>query len=123
MSRTNRPSRAARKPKTANPVMMDELEPRITFAAGGPVSGPVTHALPRGTPATVLTKTIRQTLLDGLNVYTALKNSLKSKLANNDMAGFDSGLLSYMTARTNAHFFFDISDASSIGAYIETIVG
>ncbi|MBC8107977.1 MAG: alginate lyase family protein, partial [Anaerolineae bacterium] len=80
-------------------------------------------AIVRGTPSSVLTKAIRQTLLDGLNVYTALKNSLKSKLANNDLAGFDSGLLGYMTARTNANFFFDIDDAAAIGSYINTNLG
>jgi len=62
----------------------------------------------------VLTKAIRQTLLDGLNVYTSLKNSLKSKLANNDLAGFDTGLLGYMTSRSNVHFFFDIGNAGTI---------
>ena len=96
---------------------------RITFAAGGPVSGPITEPLTHATPATVLTKANRQTLLDGLNVYTNLKNSLKSKLANNDLAGFDSGLLSYMNSRSNVNFFFDIDDTGAIGNYIDTNLG
>ncbi|CAN5508454.1 hypothetical protein BH09PLA1_BH09PLA1_32770 [soil metagenome] len=137
MSRSPSHSRSARPFERTNPVTIDALEARITFAAGpiGVVAGPVAPlqsvAMTRGTggpitratPGSVLTKAARQALLDSLNLSSALKNSLKSKLANNDLAGFDNGLLSYMTARTNANFFFDISNAAAIGSYINTNLG
>ena len=105
----------------AAPAFFDRLESRLLLS-GTPkatpeptVVGPVvpaaiahslTHPVTRGaTPASVLTKPIRQTLLDGMaGLPSATKTSLQSKLTSNDLAGFDTTLLSYMTTRTNAHF-------------------
>lgn len=98
-------NRAAR---SENAVQLDALEQRLLFAT---------------TPGAVVTKANRQELLNAMTLSASLKNSLKSKLTNNDLAGFDSGLLSYMTARTNTNFYFDIDDTASIANYIVSNVG
>src|SRR5437016_5065208 len=74
-------------------------------------------------PAAVLTKANRQTLLNGMTLSAGLKTSLQNSLNSNNLSAFDTSLLSYMTSRTNAHFFFDVSDAASIGSYINSTVG
>lgn len=129
-------------PKTSRtdsaPAFCHQLEPRVLLSHAPTPSptfvGPIAPtadveqmlSLPitRGTtPASVLTKPIRQSLLDGLTLSSTLKNSLQSKLNSNDLAGFDTSLLSYMTTRTNAHYFFDITDASGIGTWITGNIG
>src|SRR5689334_14554513 len=82
---------------------MDALEPRRLLAAA--------------TPASVLTTANRQDFADHLH-SSPLRNTLEGDLAANDVAGFDTALLDYMRSRTNAHFFFDESDAATIGSYI-----
>ncbi len=82
------------------------LEPRLLMAA---------------TPASVLTKPIRQTLLSGLNV--SIKSSLQAKLNANDLAGFDTQLLSYMQTRPNTHFYFQLSEVPGIASYITSDIG
>ncbi len=83
-------------------------------------AGPVMFA---ATPASVLTKANRQTLLNGLSLPSGTKSTLTSRLAANDLAGFDSTLLSYMTSRSSSHWYFALSDAGSIGNYIQSNVG
>ena len=73
------------------------------------------------TPASVLTKDIRQSLLDHLTVSN--KSTLQSKLTANDLAGFDTALLSYMKARSSTHFFFQLADVAGISSYITSNVG
>jgi hypothetical protein len=74
MSRPTRPSRAARKQNRQ--IVIDALEPRIIFAAGvTPTIGPITEPIARATPASVLTKSMRQELFNGLNVYTKAEST------------------------------------------------
>src|ERR1051325_7825725 len=74
-------------------------------------------------PGSVITKANRQTLLSGMNLSATLKNSLQAKLNSNDLAGFDTSLLSYSNTRTNAHFFFDVADSGTIATYIKNNIG
>src|SRR3954453_12608495 len=93
----------SRRRSTPFVAQVDALEPRRLLAAA--------------TPASVLTTANRRYLADQLR-SSPIRNTLEAKLNANDVAGFDTALLSYMRSRTNAHFFFDESDAATIGSYI-----
>src|SRR5204863_5456237 len=70
------------------------------------------------TPSSVLTKTIRQDLVDhwaGSN-----KATLQSLLDQNKVSVFDSTLLGYMRSRSGPHFYFDPSAAQTDADYIQT---
>jgi hypothetical protein len=82
---------------------LESLESRMLLAA---------------TPAQVLTKAMRQDLLNNLNI--SIKSTLQSRLKANDMAGFDTKLLDFMKARTGTHFFFEPSDVNSYLSYIDS---
>src|SRR4051812_7912078 len=73
------------------------------------------------TPATVLTKAMRQDLLahwDGAN-----KAALADLLAQKKYGAFDANLMNYMVARdaagTGPHFFFKSGDADGIASYVQ----
>lgn len=79
---------------------LEGLEPRLCLAV---------------TPGSLLTKPIRQELLNNLNL--PIKDSLQAKLTANDLAGFDQSLLDYFVNRSNVHFFFDPSDVAGLVSY------
>src|SRR4051812_49234871 len=72
------------------------------------------------TPASVLTMADRAYLLSKWNGPN--KATLQSFINNNDGAGFDASLLSYMQGRTGANvkFFFKPSDVAADASYIKT---
>src|SRR5262245_15396678 len=70
------------------------------------------------TPAEVLTKQMRQDLLNELSIN--IKSSLQSKLTANDLARFDQQLLNFFVSRSASHFFFDPSDVAGIVTYHNT---
>ena len=69
-------------------------------------------------PGDVLTKGIRQELLDQLDVPS--KDYLQTKLNNNQMGAFDGGLLDYMTNRAGQSFFWNTGDVAGIKSFINT---
>jgi hypothetical protein len=70
------------------------------------------------TPADVLTKPMRQELLNELSIN--IKASLQSELNANDLAGFDQQLLDFFEARTGSHFFFDPDEIPGLVSYHNT---
>jgi hypothetical protein len=73
------------------------------------------------TPATVLTKGTRETLLSDWNGSD--KQQLATDLLHNNLDGFDSDLLSYMESRTDATFYFTPGQVQSDLSYINAQLG
>lgn len=93
-------------PRRAQPVQFQSLEGRVLMAV---------------TPSDVLTKPIRQALLDDLDI--SIKATLQSKLNADDLAGFDSSLHSYMLGRSSTNFFFERGEVNGIASYITSNIG
>src|SRR5437764_1262989 len=102
MSHKNRRNDAARRSRNAGSAAIDSLERRVLMSA---------------TPSSLLTKPIRQTLLNGMTLSASLKNTLQNDLNTNALSAFDTAVLNYMQTRTNAHWFFDVASAGSIATY------
>src|SRR3954453_18983773 len=98
----------SRRRSTPFVAQVDALEPRRLLAAA--------------TPASVLTTANRQYLADQLR-SSPIRNTLEAQLNATDVAGFDTGVPSYMRSPTHAPFFFDESDAGTIGSCIIRNVG
>src|SRR5437868_6841705 len=69
------------------------------------------------TPASVLTKPIRQDLLNHWNGSN--KATLQNLLNQNKVSVFDSTLLSYMTSRSGPNFYFDPANAATNASYLQ----
>jgi hypothetical protein len=89
------------RPQSADRFEIQPLEARVMLAA---------------TPGSVLTKQMRQTLLNNMSIN--IKSSLQTKLNSNDLAGFDTQLLSYMNTRTSGQFYFTPADVTTYVSYI-----
>lgn len=92
--------------RSGNGFEFQSLESRLFFAA---------------TPASVLTKAIRQTLLNNLTI--SIKSTLQAELNSNDLAGFDSALLTYMKNRTAGQFYFKPADVPEYVDYVQNNMG
>jgi hypothetical protein len=86
-----------------------------------PLEGRVMLSAAIITPATVLNKGIRETLLSEWNGPD--KAQLTTDLLHNNLTGFDSDLLSYMTTRTDASFYFSPGQVNSDLNYINSELG
>jgi len=73
------------------------------------------------TPATVLTKADREALLSDWNGPD--KKQLAADLAANNLDGFDNDLLSYMSSRTDAAFYFSPGQVQDDLSYINSQLG
>jgi hypothetical protein len=97
-------ARRAKLPRGTNhrPNLFDveRLEQRTLFAA----------------PSDVLTKAIRQELLNHWNGSN--KTTLQAKLDANQLGAFDGALLSYMTSRGGQSFFWNTSDVAGIKSFV-----
>src|SRR5690242_3626978 len=89
--------------RPTSPVRCESLERRALFAAA---------------PSDVLTKAVRQDLLNHWNGSN--KSTLQADLTANNLSAFDTHLLSYMTARAGQSFFWKTSDVAGIKSFINT---
>src|SRR4051794_6075752 len=107
-------------------VLIESLERRmmlsvapLTVAPQDVTPNPVyLSALSQPTPADLLTKTVRQNLLNhwsGTN-----KAALQAKLDANKLGAFDDALLAYMQGRGGQTFFWNQSDIAGIVSFINT---
>src|SRR2546426_3715068 len=69
------------------------------------------------TPTSVLTKSIRQDLVNHWSA--ANKATLQSLLDKSKVSVFDSTLLSYMRSRSGPSFYFDPTDAQTDANYVK----